>query len=356
MKQTITIVRHKSVLDSPYWQGDKFRNILRDFFEFFADHDIALEWTVRVEDCLEEEIPIQAWDEKVADWWYEKNLTEKYSIYGNHICLLIDKDWAVDNLDMHDNVGGYFRENNTGVLTYVIFVRPEEITALTKSGTQTYRKNAPRAYYNLLRGAYVLAHEIGHGLKVKLKGQSAPDPLHYFISQGQFPLFFTHYLNLRKGAVYSLDNQFVSQLLVTLSNAVKRIFGALEEQKASDGLDALINALITVETFGIPEDEKDEAIGDRDLEDKAYGALQIRQPYVDDVNRAQGTNYKAEDMLGNRELSIWVFKKYMEIYATEKWLGRKPTWEDIARIHNGGPYGYKRQSTVPYWEKVRNYI
>ena len=97
----------------------------------------------------------------------------------------------------------------------------------------------------------------------------------------------------------------------------------------------------------------DRAIGDIHLPDPAYGALQIRQPCVDDVNRANGTHYVAKDMLGNRALSIWVFNKYMDLYATEARLGRPVTDEDRARIWNGGPNGWKTDMTVAYWNNAK---
>ena len=40
-------------------------------------------------------------------------------------------------------------------------------------------------------------------------------------------------------------------------------------------------------------------------------------------------------------------------YANEKRLGRKVTNEDRARIHNGGPNGYKKKATVGYWSDVK---
>ena len=46
----------------------------------------------------------------------------------------------------------------------------------------------------------------------------------------------------------------------------------------------------------------------------------------------------------------------MERYATKIRLGHDPTDEDIARIHNGGPNGYKNPNTVQYWEKVKKYL
>ena len=43
----------------------------------------------------------------------------------------------------------------------------------------------------------------------------------------------------------------------------------------------------------------------------------------------------------------------MARYATERRLGRTPTYEDVARIHNGGPNGYKKTATYKYWQKVK---
>lgn len=118
-----------------------------------------------------------------------------------------------------------------------------------------------------------------------------------------------------------------------------------------DTMNKLINAIIMVESGGL-----DTAIGDKHLTHKAYGPMQIRQPAVIDVNNYLGTKYKAEDCLGNRELSIKIFKAYMEIYCTEKRLGRKVTDEDRARTWNGGPFGYKSKLTEGYWLKVKKYL
>lgn len=114
---------------------------------------------------------------------------------------------------------------------------------------------------------------------------------------------------------------------------------------------SLVDALIQVESGG-----NDNAIGDHHLSQKAYGCLQIRQPCVDDVNELKGTNYKAQDCLGNRNISLFIFENYMSLYATEKNIGRKVTDEDKARIWNGGPSGWKRTSTLPYWEKVKKIL
>lgn len=120
--------------------------------------------------------------------------------------------------------------------------------------------------------------------------------------------------------------------------------------KAAEPSSKLVAALIQVESGG-----DDNAVGDKYLpkKDWAYGPLQIRQCYVDDVNARFQTKYRAVDCRGNRALSVKIFERYMAIYATKKRLGREPAREDIARIHNGGPSGYKRTSTKKYWEKVK---
>lgn len=95
------------------------------------------------------------------------------------------------------------------------------------------------------------------------------------------------------------------------------------------------------------------AKGDLNLKKKAYGPLQIRQPACDDVNQRFDIDVKAEDCLGNLALSLAVFRKYLDIWATPERIGRPVTDEDRARIWNGGPTGWKKASTISYWAKVK---
>ena len=126
--------------------------------------------------------------------------------------------------------------------------------------------------------------------------------------------------------------------------------------EGSSPRDEFINALIAVESGG-----RDTAIGDRTYRSGAsrpekgwaYGPLQIRQVCLDDVNRRYGTHYQAKDLHGNRRLSVWVCRAYLGIYATRARLGRVPTEQDMARIWNGGPDGWKKPATQGYWEKVK---
>lgn len=107
----------------------------------------------------------------------------------------------------------------------------------------------------------------------------------------------------------------------------------------------LVNALIQVESGG-----DDYAIGDKNLPNHAYGCLQCRLPALTDVNRTNGTSYATTDLLGNRHLSIWVFHRYMDLYAPNGSLERK------SRVWNGGPNGWKNPATIGYWQKVQKYL
>jgi hypothetical protein len=100
----------------------------------------------------------------------------------------------------------------------------------------------------------------------------------------------------------------------------------------------------------------DKAVGDKHLAKRAYGHLQVRQTALDDVNRKFGTNYKAAECLGNRELSEWVCREYINMYATEKAIGQAPSEEQMSRIWNGGPTGFRKKSTVGYWAKVKKIL
>ncbi|OHA24961.1 MAG: hypothetical protein A3C79_03185 [Candidatus Taylorbacteria bacterium RIFCSPHIGHO2_02_FULL_45_28] len=136
-------------------------------------------------------------------------------------------------------------------------------------------------------------------------------------------------------------------LVVVLLVAIMNVTANCAPASKAPSVNRLIAALIEVESHG-----NDQAIGDKHMKEKAYGALQIRKPCVLDVNQRLGTKHRPEDMLGNRSLSVKVCRTYLERYANRKALGREPTLEDLARIWNGGPMGWRKQSTLGYWSKV----
>lgn len=121
----------------------------------------------------------------------------------------------------------------------------------------------------------------------------------------------------------------------------------------------VLDAIIKVESGG-----DDWAEGDKTLPNHAYGCLQIRQGVCDSVNGKFGTNYRAGDCLGNRQVSLDIWNKYWQVYPLIV------TDEDKSRTWNGGP-GWKKiyfadnktpaqlkycQNLDVYWSKVKSLL
>lgn len=103
----------------------------------------------------------------------------------------------------------------------------------------------------------------------------------------------------------------------------------------------LVRAIHIVETGG----RTGPIMGDNGA---AMGPLQIHRACWIDAN----IGGKYEDV-ADLSYAKRVFAAYMARYATERRLGRPVTDEDRARIWNGGPNGYKKKATLPYWNKVK---
>jgi hypothetical protein len=103
----------------------------------------------------------------------------------------------------------------------------------------------------------------------------------------------------------------------------------------------LIEAIMYVESRG--------DINAYNAKENAVGCLQIRPIMLREVNRLLGYNkYKLADRW-NKEKSIQMFNVIKE-HTTN------PTDEKLARNWNGGWNGYKKQSTLKYWQKVKEQL
>ena len=80
------------------------------------------------------------------------------------------------------------------------------------------------------------------------------------------------------------------------------------------------------------------------------GPYQIQYNYWNEGGRHGGSYRSCVSNFGCAESTI---KGYMGRYATRSRLGYNPTCKDYARIHNGGPNGYKYGSTLGYWKKIQ---
>jgi hypothetical protein len=134
-------------------------------------------------------------------------------------------------------------------------------------------------------------------------------------------------------ATFALMTSFLSPNATTQASALTAT--------KSVSWEALIEALHQVETGGRLGPIKGDG-------GQALGPLQIHRAYHKDSG-VPGSYEQCADL----DYSVRVVRNYMQRYATESRLGRPVTAQDIARIHNGGPNGWKRKSTLGYWAKVR---
>lgn len=91
----------------------------------------------------------------------------------------------------------------------------------------------------------------------------------------------------------------------------------------------------------------------------SIGCMQIQQCVIDDVNRVYKTNFIPKDRY-KQGASFRIAKLYLEHWGKhyEKKTGQKATNEVLARIWNGGPYGWRKGGKAKanldeYWSKVK---
>ncbi len=82
---------------------------------------------------------------------------------------------------------------------------------------------------------------------------------------------------------------------------------------------------------------------------------QLQRVYLDDAGRIGGCHYPdavATDRTASERVMLAYWRHYGERYR--RLTGNEPTAEVLARIHNGGPDGWKKSSTDGYWRKVKS--
>lgn len=129
----------------------------------------------------------------------------------------------------------------------------------------------------------------------------------------------------------------LSVILTFLSLGVLTAAG--QDQRSADpaGLDSLLDAIAQVESNGDAH-----AVGDNG---RALGMYQIHRAYWRDGIRLLGVAWDyacAKDPDKARR----VVRAYLLHY------GRGRTLLDMARIHNGGPAGYRKRATLKYARRI----
>jgi len=122
---------------------------------------------------------------------------------------------------------------------------------------------------------------------------------------------------------------------------VKRLLALLTLASASHAAppESFWRALHQVETSG----RRGAILGDNG---KSLGPLQISRAYHAD-SRVAGSYDQVSDLAYARRVATAYFKRY----APAAW--ESGDVETLARIHNGGARGHKKQATLPYADKVR---
>jgi len=92
-----------------------------------------------------------------------------------------------------------------------------------------------------------------------------------------------------------------------------------------------------------------DAVGDAHLRHPAYGIYQIRQHMLDDVFAVTGLQMDAAELARRPYAAQEAIKIYIKYWALKR--NCPLTYETAARIHNGGPRGWERESTLPFWRK-----
>ena len=125
------------------------------------------------------------------------------------------------------------------------------------------------------------------------------------------------------------------------------LYGTPAHAISDADLTRVLEAIRIVESNNNPN-----AVGDNG---NAIGIYQIWKSYWKDATEFSGIGGSYKDCY-KPQYADKIVRAYMKRYATKKRLGREPTMEDIARIHNGGPNGYKKSATDKYWKKVKSHI
>lgn len=107
----------------------------------------------------------------------------------------------------------------------------------------------------------------------------------------------------------------------------------------------LFAAIRQVETGGQPNGGRD-AVGDGG---RSIGPYQIGKAYWID----SGVPGRWEDVR-DRTYAERVMLAYWKKYAPQALAAKD--YETLARVHNGGPTGHRKQATVAYWRKVQSHL
>ena len=116
----------------------------------------------------------------------------------------------------------------------------------------------------------------------------------------------------------------------------------------SINLDKFFECLQKVETGGEPKG----GVGCVNRLEGSYGPLQIRKCFLQDANEFLHARIPIRAVRDNFAISKVIAYAYYLRYKASREALLQNDWQTLARIHNGGPRGHKKKSTLAYWKKV----
>lgn len=123
------------------------------------------------------------------------------------------------------------------------------------------------------------------------------------------------------------------------------ILAAISAQAMNAWHHPLFAAMRQVESF-----DGREPVGDKG---RSRGVYHIQSCYVADVNRVYGTRFTPDDRddpVKAHQIVRLYLAHYGRVYT--KITSKPVTCEVLARIHNGGPDGWRKKATIKHWRRV----
>jgi hypothetical protein len=134
----------------------------------------------------------------------------------------------------------------------------------------------------------------------------------------------------------------LSSLYAALAMGLSLAMASQTARAADDGqLDGLLDAIAKVESRSDPA-----ALGDMG---RAAGVYQIHRSYWADATRILGVDWEYRDAWDPQK-ARQVVRAYLLHYGSGRSL------LEIARIHNGGPKGHQKASTLAYAHKIERVL
>ncbi len=137
-------------------------------------------------------------------------------------------------------------------------------------------------------------------------------------------------------------------MTVTMQVQTKHVSVQAANVQSHQSLSSLYKAVCAVESSNSTN-----PMSKRELPSGELGEAQIRPCVIEDLKLFRDMEYSKQDRL-NPVKSFEIFDAYTRLWIQRRNL--EDTYENRARIWNGGPTGYRKEATLGYWAKVQSHL